>query len=509
MSQAEGLRLRFAPSPTGDLHIGNARTALFNWLLARSRNGTLVLRIEDTDQLRSTRASEDGILADLRWLGLGWDEGIEEGGDLGPYRQSERLDLYRAQADRLVASGMAYPCFCAPERLEKERAAQREAGHVSLYSGRCRVVPAAEAEARRGAGEPSALRFNVRAAARDDEAVTFRDEVRGPIRFPVAQIGDFVLLRQDGLPAYNFAVVVDDLAMRITDVIRGDDHLSNTPRQVLVYRALGCEPPRFAHLPLITAPGGAPLSKRDGAVSVQAFREDGYPPEALLNHLALLGWSPASGVDFLTVEELVAGFDLSRVSHSPAVFDRQKLDALSARHIARMPPGKIEPPAVEHLTRAGRLPGGASPEVRAWAGRLAMLYADRLPRFGLLPEETAPVFAFDVARSFEDEDVASTLADQRARQVIERMLEVLGEEPIVATRFQAAAAEVRRQTGAKGRDLFHPIRVGLTGRASGPELVRLLPLIDEGSRLPLPRPLRSCRDRARDLLASPRCFPTT
>jgi glutamyl-tRNA synthetase/nondiscriminating glutamyl-tRNA synthetase len=502
MSGSGVLRLRFAPSPTGDLHIGNARTALFNWLLARSKHGALVLRIEDTDQLRSTRASEEGILADLRWLGLGWDEGIDEGGGFGPYRQSERLERYRDEAGRLVASGMAYPCFCDPALLDRERAAQREAGHVSLYSGRCRALAPAEAAARRTAGETAAIRFNVRAAARGAEAVVFSDEVRGPIRFPVPQIGDFVLLRQDGLPAYNFAVVVDDITMRITDVIRGDDHLSNTPRQVLVYGALGAAPPRFAHLPLITAPGGAPLSKRDGAVSVRAFRDDGYPPEALLNHLALLGWSPASGVDFLTLEELVAGFDLSRVSHSPAVFDRQKLDALSARHIARMSPEKIEPPAVEHLTRAGLLPGRAPAEVRSWAGRLAMLYADRLPRFGLLPGETAPVFSFDVAASLQDADVAATLADPRARQVIERLIEALGEEPIVATRFQAAAAEVRRQTGAKGKDLFHPIRVGLTGHASGPELVRLLPLIDEGSRLPLPRPLPPCRERGRALLAA-------
>ena len=502
MSGAGALRLRFAPSPTGDLHIGNARTALFNWLLARAKNGTLVLRIEDTDQARSTRASEEGILADLRWLGLGWDEGIDEGGGFGPYRQSERLGRYREAAGRLVDAALAYPCFCDPGLLDRERAAQREAGHVSLYSGRCRAIAPAEAAARRAAGEAAAVRFDVRAAARGAEAVVFRDEVRGPIRFPVPQIGDFVLLRQDGLPAYNFAVVVDDVAMRITDVIRGDDHLSNTPRQVLVYRALGAEPPRFAHLPLITAPGGAPLSKRDGAVSVQAFRDDGYPPEALLNHLALLGWSPASGVDFLTLEELVAGFDLSRVSHSPAVFDRQKLDALSARHIARMPPEKIEPPAVDHLTRAGLLPERASAEVRAWAGRLTMLYADRLPRFGLLAGETAPVFSFDAASALLDADVAATLTDARARQVIERLLEALGEEPIVATRFQAAAAEVRRQTGAKGKDLFHPIRVGLTGHASGPELVRLLPLIDEGSRLPLPRPLPSCRERGRALLAA-------
>jgi nondiscriminating glutamyl-tRNA synthetase len=360
------VRVRFAPSPTGALHVGNARTALFNWLLARSRGGTFVLRIEDTDAARSTAAHEAAILADLRWLGLGWDEGVDEDGGHGPYRQSERLGLYRDAAARLMAQGTAYPCFCAPARLEEERAAQREAGRASVYFGRCRALPADEAASRLAAGEAHAVRFNVAAAARGDDAVTFEDVVRGPIRFPVHQIGDFVLLRRDGMPAYNFAVVVDDQAMGITDVVRGDDHLSNTPRQVLLYRALGATPPRFAHLPLIVAPGGTPLSKREGAVSVSAFRDQGYPPEALLNHLALLGWSPASGVEFLTPEELVAGFDLARVSHSPAVFDRQKLDALSARHIARMPPERLAPPALEHLARAGLVPEPAPAPVRDW-----------------------------------------------------------------------------------------------------------------------------------------------
>jgi glutamyl-tRNA synthetase/nondiscriminating glutamyl-tRNA synthetase len=330
--------------------------------------------------------------------------------------------------------------------------------------------------------------------------VAFEDLVRGAIRFPVTQIGDFVLLRPDGTPAYNFAVVVDDLTMQITDVIRGDDHLSNTPRQVLLYRALGGTPPRFAHLPLIVAPGGTPLSKREGAVAVRAFRAEGYPPEALLNHLALLGWSPATGVELMTMEEMIAAFDLARVSRAPAVFDRQKLDALSSRHIARLPPARMGAEAQTHLARAGLLPDPAPAEVREWTARLAMLYADRLPRFGALPADAAPVFHFDAAAAIRDPDVAATLADPRARQVIEGILEVLGDEPIAASQFQAAAAEVRRRTGAKGKDLFHPIRVGLTGHASGPELVRLLPIIDEGSRLALPRRIASCRERARALL---------
>jgi len=494
-------RVRFAPSPTGALHVGNARTALFNWLFARSRNGVFVLRIEDTDKERSTTGHETQVLDALRWLGLGWDEGIDAGGDFGPYRQSERATQYRDRAEELVARGFAYPCFCALARLEEERAQKREAGQASFYSGRCRALGQEEVRARRDRGEPSAVRLNVAAITGAEEAVEFEDLVRGPIRFPVPQIGDHVLLRQDGSPAYNFAVVVDDLAMRITHVIRGDDHLSNTPRQVLTYRAIGGGGmPAFAHLPLITAPGGAPLSKREGAVSVRRFQEAGYPAEALLNYLSLLGWSPPGGADFMTREELVQAFDLKRVSRAPAVFDTQKLDALSMRHIARMPPENLAPQSIEHLDRAGflRLPIPAS--VRAWVERLAGLYSERLARFADLPREASLFFDFDAERALEDPEVRRTLRDPRSRLVIEAALALLPAEPLTAPAFQALAAEVRRQTGAKGKELFHPLRVGLTGHPSGPELVRLLPLLDEGSRFDLPRPVVSCADRAGLLL---------
>ncbi|MGH9798017.1 MAG: glutamate--tRNA ligase, partial [Candidatus Polarisedimenticolia bacterium] len=349
-------RVRFAPSPTGSLHVGNARTALFNWLFARHSGGTLILRIEDTDAQRSSPLHETRLVEDLRWLGLGWDEGVEEGGDHGPYRQSERLPIYRGEAARLQQDGLAYPCFCSLETLEEERARQREAGRVSLYSGRCRALAPEEA-ARRRQGGPAALRFNVARAAAGDEAVVFDDRVHGAIRFPLSQIGDFVILRQDGWPSYNFAVVVDDLRMGITHVIRGDDHLSNTPRQALLYRAFGAGGmPVFAHLPLIVGPGGVPLSKREGATELHAFREQGYPPEALLNYLALLGWSPADGQEFLTPEELIARFDLDRVSRAPAGFDRAKLDALAARHMARLPPERLAGLAAPALARAGILP---------------------------------------------------------------------------------------------------------------------------------------------------------
>ena len=495
-------RVRFAPSPTGDLHVGNARTALFNWLYARSRAGVFVLRIEDTDAARSAPEHEARLADDLRWLGLGWDEGIDEDGARGPYRQSERFPLYAERAERLVERGVAYPCFCSTIELEEERTAQRAAGGAPHYSGRCRRIPRAEAAARRRS-EPAAIRFDVAAGAGGEVMVTFTDRVHGRIAFPVTQIGDFVLMRRDGRPSYNFAVVVDDLLMEISHVIRGDDHLSNTPRQVLVYGALGAlSLPEFVHLPLITGPEGAPLSKREGSSSLGWFRERGYPPEALVNALALLGWSPPGGQELLTIEELVARFDLGRLSKAPAIFDLKKLDSLASRHMARMPPARLAALAAEHLLRAGLLPADRPVVGLEWAGRLAMLYADRLPRMSELPAEAAFLFDFSPSRSLETPEVRETLADPKSRRVIEALASRLGREPLTAPRFQVIAEEVRRETGAKGRDLYHPMRAALTGSSSGPELVRLLPVIEEGSRLPLPRRIASCAERVRALLAA-------
>ena len=501
-------RVRFAPSPTGELHVGNARTALFNWLYARRHGGVFLLRVEDTDAARSSPEHESRLIADLRWLGLGWDEGVSEGGEDGPYRQSERLDLYRDRAEELLEGGLAYWCFCPPQLLEEERAAQREAGRASLYSGRCRRIPKEEAAERRRRGEEAAVRFNVPAVAGDEPSIVFTDLVHGEVRFPVTQIGDFVLLRRDGWPSYNFAVVVDDALMRISHVIRGDDHLSNTPRQILVYRALGARtPPRFAHLPLITGPGGAPLSKREGAASVAWFREQGYPPESLMNYLALLGWSPPGGQDLLTPEELVSQFDLDRVSRAPANFDRPKLDALAARHMARLPAGRMAEMAAEQMIAAGLLEREAAPGILDWLGRLALLYADRLPKMSDLPRESAFLFEFEAEKSLADPEVRRTLSDPRSRAVIETMVRRLGPEPLTAPRFQALADEVRRETGAKGRDLFHSMRVALTGASSGPEMVKLLPVIEEGSRLPLRKRVAPCAERARALLAVAREAP--
>src|SRR5262245_18540475 len=282
------MRLRFAPSPTGQLHVGNARTALFNWLLARGHDGTLILRIEDTDAERSTKESEDSILEDLRWLGLEWDEGPDVGGACGPYRQSERLHLYTSYANELLAGGHAYYCFCSPTKLEAERRAMLASGRPPRYAGTCRSVTSDEARRPIDAGERAVVRFRVP----EHLDVAFQDLVRGEVTFSTDVIGDPVLVRSDGRPAYNFAVVVDDALMDVTHVIRGEDHISNTPRQLLLYRALGFTPPQFAHLSLVMGPDHTPLSKRHGATSVTEFRARGYLPEALTNYLALIGWSP-------------------------------------------------------------------------------------------------------------------------------------------------------------------------------------------------------------------------
>ncbi|HKQ56623.1 MAG TPA: glutamate--tRNA ligase, partial [Candidatus Eisenbacteria bacterium] len=322
------VRVRFAPSPTGSLHVGGARTAYFNWLFARQHRGALVLRIEDTDLERSSQDSESGVLDDLRWLGIDWDEGPDGGGEAGPYRQSERLEHYRRQAELLVSQGAAYPCFCTDAELEERRKAALAAGRPPHYDRRCRQLSAAEREAERHAGRPESIRF----AVREGEEV-LHDLVRGEVRFPAGMVGDFVVLRSNGLPTYNFACVVDDLGMRISHVIRAEEHLSNTPRQLMLYHALGAEPPRFAHVPLILNRDRTKMSKRSGeaAVAVSDWRRAGFVPEALLSYLALLGFHPGDDREILSREELLQSFSLERVGRSGSVFDAEKLQWVNAQ----------------------------------------------------------------------------------------------------------------------------------------------------------------------------------
>ncbi|MDI9570513.1 MAG: glutamate--tRNA ligase [Pseudomonadota bacterium] len=326
-------RVRFAPSPTGDLHVGNARTALFNWLFARRYGGRLVLRIEDTDRLRTSRVFEENILADLAWLGIDWDEGPGRGGPYGPYHQSERLSLYRECLERLIAAGMVYPCFCTDEELEAERLSLLSQKLAPRYLGKCLGLDEEERRRLEASGRPAAWRFHV-----PPGLIAFHDLIRGDMRFAGETLGDFIIVRSNGIPAYNFAVVVDDHHMGITHVIRGEDHLSNTALQLLLYRALGFAPPRFAHHALILGRDRAKLGKRHGATAVREFREQGVLPEALVNYLALLGSSFEAGREFCRREETVASFSLDRAGKSGAVFDEDKLRWLNSLYIRQEAP---------------------------------------------------------------------------------------------------------------------------------------------------------------------------
>jgi len=489
------MRLRFAPSPTGLLHVGNARTALFNWLLSQGQGGTFILRIEDTDVERSTRASEQSILDDLRWLGLNWDEGPDVGGAHGPYRQSERLDLYRSYATELIEHGHAYYCFCSAEQLEADRGEAMASGRPPKYVGRCRDLPLDAARARMAAGETAVVRLRV--PERRD--VAFTDLVRGRVQFSTDVIGDPVLVRSDGNPAYNFAVVVDDALMEVTHVIRGEDHISNTPRQVLLYEAMGFQPPVFAHLALVLGPDHTPLSKRHGATSVSEFRARGYLPEALVNYLSLLGWSPGGGDELLPAAELARRFSLEHVGHSAAVFDIEKLAWVNRHYLRLADPWRLTDLALPYFAAAGYV-REATGEARAYVGQLVPMASGSVDRVEQIPSRVRFVFDFDPARAAGHADVQEVLAEPGARDVILALAAELRTAPrLDRESFRAAAGRVKQATGMKGKHLFHPIRVALTGEAGGPELDLAVPAIERGAELPAEygvAPITGCRERA-------------
>jgi len=499
------MRVRFAPSPTGNLHVGNARTALFNWLLARGNGGTFILRIEDTDVERSTLESEAAILRDLNWLGLTWDEGPDVGGGRGPYRQSERLNLYASYAQELLAAGHAYHCFCSIAQLDTERQSALAEGRPARYAGTCRRLTREQAEARIAAGERAAIRFRVP----EDRDVVFEDVVRGDVRFQTDVIGDPVIVRADGNPAYNFAVVVDDALMEVTHVVRGEDHISNTPRQLLLYEALGFTPPVFAHLALVMGPDHSPLSKRHGATSVAEFRAKGYLPEALVNYLALIGWSPRGAgpagpvgddkAELMPIDELARRFSLERVGHSAGVFDEEKLAWVNRHYLKLADPIRVAALAVPFFAAAGvrMSPDARGLEFLAAAMPMATASVDRLDQ---VPSRLALLFDYSPAATLADERVRNEMQEAGAQSVVRALAEQLANAPrLDRERFRTAANEVKARTGQKGKALFHPIRVALTGRAEGPELDLAIPAIDRGADLPqgagIPKVI-GCRERA-------------
>ena len=484
------MRLRFAPSPTGQIHVGNARTALFNWLMARGAGATFVLRVEDTDFARSTKEAEGSAIDDLRWLGLSWDEGPDAGGSHGPYRQSERLHIYRAHAVELLSKDQAYYCFCSEEQLEMDRYQALRNMQPPKYVGRCRNIPREAARARIEAGEAATIRFRV---PDGDREVAWEDLVRDRVAFNTDVIGDFVMVRSEGVPAYNFAVVIDDALMEISHVIRGEDHISNTPRQLLLYEAFGWRPPRFGHVSNVLAPDHVKLSKRHGATSVGEFRERGYLPEALANYLALIGWSPGENVELLPLEELARRFRIEDVGKSGGVFDPEKLAWVNRHYLKVAAPERLVELTLPFLRQHGWVAASAAApgrdsgsgirdaKVLDFLAKAVGIAAQSVDRLDQVPARLHFLFDYSAQMSLANPAIRGEAT--AARAVIATLADELAAAGPLADKetFRAAAGRVREKTGAKGKALFHPIRLALTGEQEGLELDLAVPLIEQGA----------------------------
>ena len=501
-------RVRFAPSPTGLLHVGNARTALYNWLVARHAGGQFILRIEDTDVERSKEEHEAQLIEDLHWLGLEWDEGPETGGPHAPYRQSERLEIYREHTEQLLNEGRAYRCFCTFDELEAERLKAVAEHRPQVYSGKCRAISKTDSEARAAAGEPFAVRLRI-----PDKPLRFHDIVRGDVEFASDTVSDPILVRSSGMPVYNYVVTVDDALMEITHVIRGDDHISNTPKQVAIYEAFGWPVPQFAHLSTILGSDRERLSKRHGATSIASFREMGILPEALVNYLALLGWGAKDGTtETFTPQELIKEFELERVTASPAVFDFDKLHWLNRHYLKQRfekDPTSLSALAVSFFARAGfmkgPIAGGYLPgtEELELAEDILTAFLPSLNQLDQLPEKARFVFVFDPIAAKTNSENAVILQSESAQKVLAAFAQRVRahEGTVTPEQFKIWMNEIKSETGAKGKELFHPVRIALTGAHSGPEFDKLIPIFEEGSGLPLPAHVLSVRERVEQFAA--------
>ena len=473
-------RVRFAPSPTGRLHLGGARTAIYNWAFARATGGTFVLRIDDTDPERSTQENTEQILRSMKWLGLTWDEGPEVGGEHGPYFQTQRADHYRAALQRLIDSGNAYPCFCSTEQLEAARAAAKERGDsFQGYQRTCRNLDPAEAQRRIDAGEPHVWRLRV---PDDRGTIVVDDAVHGPCTFEASELDDMVLMRSDGTPTYNFATVVDDGEMGITHIIRGDDHLSNTPRQILVFEALGYPVPKFAHLSMILGPDGKKLSKRHGATSVEEYRDRGYLPAAMVNYLALLGWSLDGETTIVPPEEIGKHFSLDRISKNPSVFDEQKLDWMNGTYLAAMSDEAFSREVlVPQLAAAGLVDAGAYDEAgrAAWFDLLSSILKPRTTHMGDVVEKARFLFEGETP-TMDETSVAKNLAKDGALAVLDaavEALESLVEQDWAPAAIDAALEPLAERLGLGKRKVFQPIRVAECGNQVSPPLGESMALL--------------------------------
>ena len=462
-------RVRFAPSPTGFLHVGGARTALFNWLFARRHGGTFILRIEDTDAERSSAEMVTGILDGMGWLGLDWDEGPGIGGPHAPYFQSQRYDRHREAAASLVAAGRAYYCYCSAERLREERERAEARGDAWQYDRRCLNLPAEKIAELEAANAPRAVRFKVPSGV-----TAFDDVVHGRIEVDGAHIEDFVILRSDGHPIYHLSVVVDDIDMGITHIVRGDDHISNTPKHVLLFHALGASLPVFAHVPLILGADKKRLSKRHGATSVMEYEKQGYLPDALVNFLALLGWSPGDDREIMSRQGLIDSFTLEGITGSNAVFDVAKLDWMNGQYIARMPPDQRAAIVVTLLAREGLWP--AETAATEWLLRLVALLQPRAKRLTDFVEQARPFLSQTV--EYEPDAINKHLKLPRLSDHVRALMLALRDAvPFDEQHVEAAVRRTAEQQDIKAAPLIHATRVAVTGRTASPGIFEVLVLL--------------------------------
>lgn len=474
------IKVRFAPSPTGPFHIGGARSALFNWLVARHAGGTFLVRIEDTDLARSSRESEENIKESLRWLGLTWDEGIDVGGPNGPYRQTERLDLYKKEVQRLIDEGKAYYCYCSQEELEAERQAQLKEGKTPVYGGHCRHLTEEQIAQYKAEGRKPVVRLHVP----QGETIAIDDMVRGHVEFQSSGVGDFIIMKSDGIPVYNFAVVVDDAFMGITHVIRAEEHLSNTPRQICIYHALGYDVPKFGHISLILGSDHKKMSKRHGATSVTAYKDMGYLPDAVVNYLALLGWAPKGEQEIFTRDELIKEFSMDRVSSNDAVFDIEKLNWINFQYMKKLSPAELLDFVLPFLKKAGYVQEPVSDEQRKWLEQVVWYVREHIS-YGAQAPDNVKMF-FEEVPPFEAPEVVAIMKAETSAVILEAFIKALEALPDFTEEAIAACFKsIMKETKIKGRAAFEPARIALTGVTKGPGMYAMIALFGREKTLTL------------------------
>ncbi|MFZ4454369.1 glutamate--tRNA ligase [Salibacterium aidingense] len=470
------VRVRFAPSPTGHLHIGGARSALFNFLFARSQGGKFIVRIEDTDQARNVEDATEKLMDSLKWLGIDWDESMDIGGPHAPYRCMERLDIYESYLQQLLDEGKAYYDYMTEEELQKEREEQLARGEAPKYSGRDRDLTPEQRKAYEDQGITPVVRFRVP----EGQSVLVQDAVRGDVTFETEDIGDFVIARKDGIPTYNFAVVVDDHLMEISHVIRGEEHLSNAPRQALVFEAFGWEKPMFAHASLILNPDRQKMSKRDESIMqfVEQYQELGYLPEAIVNFLALLGWSPVGEEELFSLEELEHQFSLERVSKAPAVFDTDKLAWMNNQYVKEADVERLTKLAIPHLQKENKLPATLNDEQYEWTKKLVSIYQEQMHYAAEITTLTELFFQREITYNEEAKEV---LSGEQVPEVLDHFSQELEDVTVEPEEIKAAIKATQKATGQKGKKLFMPIRVAVTGQTHGPELPQAIALLGKST----------------------------